>query len=165
MHCVHPPSAFALAPPGARRPRPVGPRETTSTLHNPLTHSTAVFSTGDLLSGTITCVCMLSSFVTQGEVSGRYVVGRGRGCSDCFTITRNFQPKPFSRPPPTAWRTPQGVEHSDQILSTRLTRGPRRPKRHVMGSQGHGDHPADTSVRKVWVRNLHDAVASQSCRG
>ena len=41
-----------------------------------------LFSTGGLLSGTITCVCMLSSFVTQGEVSGRYVVGRGRGCSD-----------------------------------------------------------------------------------
>ena len=35
------------------------------------------FSTGDLLSGTITCVCILSSIITQGEISGWYVVGRG----------------------------------------------------------------------------------------
>ena len=28
--------------------------------------------------------------------------------------------------PPTAWHASQGVEHSDQMLGTRLTRGPRR---------------------------------------
>ena len=39
--------------------------------------------------------------------------------------------------PPTAWRTPQGVDHSDQMLGTRLTRGPRRLERHVMVSQDH----------------------------
>ena len=50
--------------------------------------------------------------------------------------------------PPTARRTPQGVEHSDPILGTRLTRGPRRIERHVMSSQDHRGHPADTSVGK-----------------
>ena len=40
-----------------------------------------VFSTGDLLSGTITCVCMLSSFVTQGEVSSRHEARRFCVCS------------------------------------------------------------------------------------
>ena len=44
--------------------------------------------------------------------------------------------------PPTAPRTLEGVEHSDQILSTRLTRGPHWPKRHVMGAQGQGNRPA-----------------------
>ena len=50
--------------------------------------------------------------------------------------------------PSTALRTPQGVEHSDQMLGTRLTRGPRRPERHVTVSQDHRGHPADTSVGK-----------------
>ena len=50
--------------------------------------------------------------------------------------------------PPTAWHAPQGVEHSDQMLGTRLTRGPRRLEWHVKVSQGHRGHPADTSVGK-----------------
>ena len=50
--------------------------------------------------------------------------------------------------PPTAWHAPQGVEHSDQTLGTRITRGPRRLEWHVKVSQGHRGHPADTSVGK-----------------
>ena len=47
--------------------------------------------------------------------------------------------------PPTAWHAPQGVEHSDQMLGTRLTRGPRRLKGLVVAAQGHGEHPAAAS--------------------
>ena len=50
--------------------------------------------------------------------------------------------------PPTAWHTLQGVDHSDQTLGTRITRGPRRLERHVKVSQGHRGHPVDTSVGK-----------------
>ena len=56
--------------------------------------------------------------------------------------------------PPTAWHTPQGVEHSDQMLGTRLTRGPRRLERHVTVSQDHRGHPADTSVGKGLGKKL-----------
>ena len=52
-------------------------------------------------------------------------------------------------PPPTARRTPQGVERSDQIEDTEATRGPRRPKGFVMGTQGHGEHPAAASQRRI----------------
>ena len=50
--------------------------------------------------------------------------------------------------PSTARHAPQGVEHSDQMLGTRLTRGPRRFGRHVLVSQDHRGHPTDTSVGK-----------------
>ena len=47
--------------------------------------------------------------------------------------------------PPTAHRTPQRVERSDQIEDTEATRGPRRLKGFVMAAQGHGEHPAAAS--------------------
>ena len=56
--------------------------------------------------------------------------------------------------PPTAWHAPQGVEHSDQMLGTRLTRGPRRLEWHVKVSQGHRGHSADTSVGKGLVKKF-----------
>ena len=61
-------------------------------------------------------------------------------------------PKPFFAPP-TARHTLQGVEQSDQILGTRLTRNPHRLERHVMESQGHRGYPAHTSAQESgWVR-------------
>ena len=52
-------------------------------------------------------------------------------------------------PPPTARRTPQCVERSDQIRGTEATRDPRQLKGLVTGSQGHGVHPAAASRRKT----------------
>jgi hypothetical protein len=46
---------------------------------------------------------------------------------------------------PAALRPPQSEERSDQIRGTGVTRGPRRPKGPVMGSQAHGGHPAAAS--------------------
>ena len=46
---------------------------------------------------------------------------------------------------PAALRPPQSEERSDQIRGTGVTRGPRRPKVPVMGSQAHGGHPAAAS--------------------
>ena len=46
---------------------------------------------------------------------------------------------------PAALRPPQCEERSDQIGGAGATRGPRRPKRLVMGSQGHGNNPAAAS--------------------
>ena len=40
------------------------------------------------------------------------------------------------------------VEHSDHTLGTRLTRGPRRPGWHVMGSQGHRTDEGEVRGRK-----------------
>ena len=48
----------------------------------------------------------------------------------------------------------------DQILGTRLTRGPRRLERHVTGNQDHRGHPADTSVGK----SLGEKFTSTSSR-
>ena len=45
-------------------------------------------------------------------------------------------------PPPTARRTPQCVERSDQIEGTEATCDPRRAKGLVMVTHGHGEHPA-----------------------
>ena len=50
---------------------------------------------------------------------------------------------------PAAVSPPQCEERSDQIGGTGVTCGPRRPKRLVMGSQGHGDNPAAASRRRT----------------
>lgn len=46
---------------------------------------------------------------------------------------------------PAALRPPQSEERSDQIRGTGATRGPRRRKGPVMGSQAYGGHPAAAS--------------------
>ena len=51
----------------------------------------------------------------------------------------------FARP--TALCAPQRVERSDPIARTEATRGPRRLKGLVMGTQGDGEHPAAGSRR------------------
>ena len=52
----------------------------------------------------------------------------------------------FARP----WRSARhsAWSSSDQIGGTEATRGPRRPKVLVMGTQGHGEHPAPASRRR-----------------
>ena len=52
----------------------------------------------------------------------------------------------FARP--TALCAPQCVERSDPIARTEATRGPRRLKWLVMGTQGEGDRPAAGSRRR-----------------
>ena len=58
----------------------------------------------------------------------------------------------FARP--TALRAPQCVERSDQIEGTEATRGPRRLKGLVTGSQGHGEHPAAASRRRIFGKKF-----------
>eukprot|EP00964_Phaeocystis_antarctica_P104283 scaffold69424_cov65-Phaeocystis_antarctica.AAC.3 len=50
----------------------------------------------------------------------------------------------FARP----WRSARhsAWSSSDQIGGTEATRGPRRPKVLVMGTQGHGEHPPGARV-------------------
>ena len=52
-------------------------------------------------------------------------------------------------PPPTARRTPQCVERSDQIEGTEATCDPRRAKGLVTVTQGRGEHPAIASLRRT----------------
>ena len=64
----------------------------------------------------------------------------------------------FARP--TALCAPQRVERSDPIARTEATRGPRRLKGLVMGTQGDGERPAAGSRRrslgkKYRTTNLH----------
>ena len=56
--------------------------------------------------------------------------------------------------PPTALCAPQRVERSDQIEGTEATCGPRRPKGLVMVTQGHGEHPATASRRRILSKNF-----------
>ena len=58
-----------------------------------------------------------------------------------------FVRAPFETWMPTAPASAH-VERSDQIEGTAATRGPRRPKWHVVRSQSRRYHPADTSVGK-----------------
>ena len=58
----------------------------------------------------------------------------------------------FARP--TALCAPQCVERSDQIEGTEATRGPRRLKGLVTGSQGHGEHPAAASRRRIFGKKF-----------
>ena len=53
----------------------------------------------------------------------------------------------FARP--TALCAPQRVERSGQIEGTEATCSPRRPKGHVMVTQGREEHPAAASLRRI----------------
>ena len=53
----------------------------------------------------------------------------------------------FARP--TSLCAPQRVERSDPITRTEATRGPRRLKGLVIGTQGEGDRPAAGSRRTL----------------
>ena len=69
--------------------------------------------------------------------SGPSLYGSGAGRVSIARLAET----PFTRPPRRSAR-PQSEERSDQIRGTGVTRGPRRPKVPVMGSQAHGGHPA-----------------------
>ena len=73
--------------------------------------------------------------------SGPSLYGSGAGR---VSIARLAE-APFTRAPRPALCPPQSEERSDQIRGTGATRGPRRPKVPVMGSQARGGHPAAAS--------------------
>ena len=64
---------------------------------------------------------------------------RGRSCIDRSSSRGPLHARPAALCPP------QSEERSDQIRGTGATRGPRRRKVPVMGSQAHGGHPAAAS--------------------
>ena len=86
----------------------------------------------------------------HGEVRGVLICipGESRPClygsgPGRVPIARLAEP-PVTRTP-AALRPPQGEERSDQIKAAGATRDPRRPKRLVAGSRGHGGRPAAAS--------------------
>jgi hypothetical protein len=64
----------------------------------------------------------------------------------------------FARP--TALCAPQRVERSDPIARTEATRGPRRLKGLVMGTQGDGEHPAAGSRRRSLGKKYRTTILS-----
>ena len=78
-------------------------------------------------------------YIDSRPLGALFIRIRGWSCTD----------RSSSRGPlhalPAALRPPQSEERSDQIRGTGVTRGPRRPKVPVMGSQAHGGHPAAAS--------------------
>ena len=78
---------------------------------------------------------------------------RGRSCIDRSSSRGPLHARPAALCPP------QSEERSDQIRGTGATRGPRRRKVPVMGSQAHGGHPAAASrpgTLTYYLRSVED---------